>query len=128
MQEWIMQYWLGIAFSGMIGAFGFGCRYIVKTLKRDYIEPCAQNTSRINSLEEITVKILNNDRAQIRSTLNHLMNECLSKGFCTDAEYEIAIDLLERYEDCDGNGYMHKKWERFDQLPIVNDETCSLRE
>ena len=145
MLEWLAQYWLNVLFTAIVGIVGVTGRFIVNTLKKDYIDVVKKNQE---DLKETNLQIINlqanidkkfetinkkidnmqeqsnsSDLAIIRDTLLRKMRHGLVEQHCvTLADFETVNSLFENYEKLGGNGTVHSLYEKYMQLEICQEE------
>lgn len=148
MIEWLIQYWLQISFTAVIGIVGIAARFIMKTLKKDYVDVIKKNQDDIKTMNQQVTNLQNNidekfdtinkkidvlqkqsnssDLAIIKDTLLRKMRYGLVEDHCvTLADFETVNSLFENYERLGGNGAVHSLYEKYMQLEICQEEHIS---
>ena len=98
MKEFILRYWLGIAFGGIVTAGGAGFRYFHCKIK-----------------EQDTIK--EGLRALLRDRIVHAYNNYTDKEFCPIYAREVVEDMFLQYSGLGGNGTVKDLYHKLMKLP-----------
>lgn len=103
MKDWIIQYWLAVAFGLATTFFGF----VVKKMAK-----------KINEQESIKLGVQALLRDRIIQTYTHYAD----KGYCPIYGRENVHALAKEYYNLGGNGVVHSLMEKLEELPTEREE------
>lgn len=141
--NWLVQYWLQAIFGLILAGMGLVIKFILKTLKKDYVDVISKNQDDIKNMhkeiigfqkdfdekfDKLNDKIHDlaeqskaSDLAIMRDTLLRKIRNGLQDGCITQADLETVASLIEQYEKLGGNGEIHRLYDKYILLPVCVD-------
>lgn len=111
--------------SVVIAVIGFAASVITMIVKH-YLEKGNNNLKDINSnldeIKNLAKKTADGTRTITRYRLLKDMGELIERGHITFQELQEVTILYRSYKELDGNGAVADMFERFKNLPVINEK------
>ena len=104
MKEWILQYWLTVAFGVVTAIFSFVIKKLAKKIS-----------------EQETIKM--GVQALLRDSIIRQYSHYMDKGYCPIYGRENLEALAREYYGLGGNGVIHSLMDKLQELPTEKEES-----
>ena len=113
MLEFIMNYWIEVAFGLVLSALAAGYKYLKKEID--------DRTEENRAMKKAMVAIL-------QQTLYDSYNKWSEKGYCPIFALEVCTRVYEQYHILGGNDVGTELYERLRELPTQPKDTREIKE